>query len=465
MIIRQLPVHVAGTIRKRGLLQPGNTVIVALSGGADSCALLDLLANLPDFPLRLIAAHLNHSLRGADSDADEEFARSLAARYGIPFESRRSDVTEYAEKHRLNLEEAGRNIRYAFFGELMAGHKADALALGHHRDDQAETVLMRLLRGSGAAGLSAMPFSNRRGHIRPLLDVTRNEIESYLTERGLTWRDDVSNSDTVFLRNRIRHELLPVLEQYNPGIRECLAATAGMLAEDNELLESLADREYESLAKPSVGSSEFDISTLKNLHPALFGRVIRSAVSRLSGTLANLSRDHVAAVAAMLTDGRPNKSINLPGAITAVREYGHLRIENAVSDCEVPGPVKIEGPGSYSLWSGMQLEVSVVGRPDQLKDTPSDTAYHDLARAPFPWEVRTFKTGDAMIPFGMTGSKKVKDIFIDAKIPPHLRRIVPLVFSLGRLTWICGLRFSSCASITDSSTEIAKTVLNKMAKI
>ena len=167
------------------LFKPGDTLIIGLSGGADSCALLDLLATLPGFPLRLVAAHLNHCLRGADSDADEQFCRDLAARHDIPFESRRVDIRAAATADMLNLEDAGRRARIAFFEELRSTWQAAAIVLAHHADDQAETVLMRLLRGSGMTGLAGMSWSNGRGYIRPLLGITRAEIEAYLAERHL----------------------------------------------------------------------------------------------------------------------------------------------------------------------------------------------------------------------------------------------------------------------------------------
>ena len=202
-----LHTRITGAIRTQQLFRPGDTLIIGLSGGADSCALLDLLASLSAFPLRLIAAHLNHTLRGSDSDDDEEFCRDLAAHHQIPFEARRVDVKALAAKESLNLEDAGRRARIAFFDELRDRWQAAAVVLAHHADDQAETLLMRLLRGSGMSGLVGMPWRNGRNYVRPLLEISRSEIEAYLSARQLNWREDASNRDTAFLRNRIRHEL------------------------------------------------------------------------------------------------------------------------------------------------------------------------------------------------------------------------------------------------------------------
>src|SRR5665647_2065143 len=226
-------------IQRQRLFETGETVVVAVSGWAYFVALLDILSRLEDEKLRLVVAHLNHGLRGTESDGDEEFVRMLAARYGLPFELRRADVGSLSRSCRLSLEDAGRRASYSFFAETAITHGAAGIALAHHRDDQAETVLIRLLRGAGGAGLSAMGSGSHGMLKRPLLQVSRAELERYLKGRGLSYRTDASNADTAILRNSIRHELIPLLRRYNPKISERLAATAEILACDEELLERL----------------------------------------------------------------------------------------------------------------------------------------------------------------------------------------------------------------------------------
>ena len=189
-----LPARLARIIREQKLFAPGDTIIVALSGGADSTALLDLLSRLPGLSPRLVAAHLNHCLRGPESDRDEEFVRSLAEQYRIPLECRRVDVKEHSRRERHNLEDAGRRARIVFLSELRDSWHATAVALAHHADDQAETVLMRLLRGAGPGGPAGMPYRNGREFIRPLLGVTRAELAAYLAEQGLAWRENSEQS-------------------------------------------------------------------------------------------------------------------------------------------------------------------------------------------------------------------------------------------------------------------------------
>ena len=452
-----LTTRLTGIIREQRLLQPDDRLIVGISGGADSTALLDLLANLPAIPLRLVAAHLNHGLREAESDADEEFCRKLAEQYRIPFESRRVDVKTMAAAHSLNLEDAGRRARVAFFNELLVTWQATAIALAHHADDQAETVLMRLLRGSGLTGLSAMSYRNDRGYIRPLLNITREELEVHLTGRGQVWREDATNQDRTFLRNRIRHELLPLLEQYNPAIRTTLAATAAILSGDNDLLDSQATQ----TAKHICHGATCSISPLTTLPLALQRRIIRLMLSRLHGNLEQFTHSHIDDVCRMATTHRPNATINLPQGVDVVKEYDQLVFKIRATPQPHHHEIRIAAPGEYHLPYGDRLTIEPSHAPPRFTSPGETTAYFDLEKAPFPWHVRNFLPGDRIQPLGMTGRKKLKDLFIDSKIPLHQRGRIPLIFSEGQLIWVCGLRTSQHARLDDRSNQIIKVVISR----
>jgi len=451
--------RLARTVREERLFEPGDTLIVALSGGADSTALLDLLNGLPGFPLRLVAAHLNHCLRGRESDADEEFCRCLALRYAIPFESRRVDIKAFAAQQGLNLEDAGRRARITYFDELRQKWRATAVALAHHADDQAETVLMRLLRGAGPSGLAGMPYLNWRGFIRPLLDVTRPEIEAYLAEQGLTFRQDASNLDTTFLRNRIRHELLPLLEQYNPAIRECLATTARLLLDEDRLLGQLAGDVTARACSMEGNTIVCDIALLTGQLPAMRRRVLRQAVEQLTGSLDHFSSRHITALEQLMDSARPNAALNLPQGVTAVREYGSLLMRRTTAK-EVAGlnELIIREPGRYPLPDGGFITVNQETSLPDFSSISPDTACFDLEKSPFPWLVRTFRNGDRITPLGMRGSKKVKEIFIEARIPLDRRRRTPLIFSGDTLIWVCGLRTSQLARVDAGSPRIVTAV-------
>jgi tRNA(Ile)-lysidine synthase len=433
--------RVERTVRRQGLFGPGDTLVVAFSGGADSTALLDLLFRLSGYNLHLIAAHLNHCLRGVESDADEEFCRGAASRYAIPFESRRIDVRRVASKSRLNLEDAARRARIEFLDEIGRKYGATAVVLAHHADDQAETVLMRLLRGSGMTGLSGMAYRNARGYVRPLLEITRSEIERYLRGCGLGWRNDASNSDTTYLRNRIRHQLLPLLEEYNPAIRSCLAASASIVSDDEALLGELTDRAVAGSCTMGEGEIVCSVGQLNALNTALRRRVLRRAFKKLTGTLEGVGQCHIDAQCDLIDSRRPNSRLSLPQGVTAVREYDRLVLmRRGEAELESGFELPITGPGSYQLPSGGSITVELTG----MTTFPTDprTACFDLFKTPLPWLVRTFRPGDRIMPFGMKGRKKVKGIFIDRKIPLSERTRIPLLFCGDDLIWIAGM----CAS-------------------
>jgi len=454
-----LSARVSRTIRELKLFNPGDTVIVAISGGADSTALLDLLSKLPEFSPRLVAAHLNHCLRGTESDADEEFVRSLATLYGIPIESRRIDVRDMSTKQGLNLEDAGRRARISFLDEIRTRWQANAIALAHHADDQAETVLMRLLRGSGMAGLSGMAYHNEHGRIRPLLNISRAEIEDYLKARGLSYREDASNLDTTFLRNRIRHELLPLLQHYNPAIRGCLTTTAELLSDENKLLKQLTEGIAERVCRLDGGIAVCNISILREEPLPLRRRFFRLVLEKLAGSLDHFSHRHIMALEHLIDSPRPNATLNLPQGVTALREYDTLMFRLSQ---DVPVAITcefvIEKLGRYEFPDGASLTLKLAPGPANFSEPAPNTAFFDLDKAPFPWHVRTFRSGDRIVPLGMSGSKKVKELFIDNKIPFHRRRQNPLVFSGDTLIWVCGLRTSQLAKVDGASSRIISAV-------
>ncbi|NTV48399.1 MAG: tRNA lysidine(34) synthetase TilS [Geobacteraceae bacterium] len=450
--------RVERTVRKQNLFLAGDTLVVAVSGGADSSALLDLLINLPCYNLHLIVAHLNHCLRGDESDADENFCRDLASRYSLRFEERRIDINSLASDLHLNIEDAGRRARIEFFNEISRKYGAAAVVLAHHADDQAETVLMRLLRGSGMTGLSGMAYRNARGYVRPLLDITRVEIEQYLNERSLEWREDASNSDTIYLRNRIRHHLLPLLEDYNPAIRSCLATTASIISGDGVLLEELTERSFLESCRMGEGRAVFSLCKFLTLNTALQRRVLRHAFKQLTGTLEGVSARHLEAIFDLTDSDRPNSRLSLPQGIVVVREYDTLmliRTGEVVLDTDYE--LLITEPGCYHLPSGGSVVVDLTSEVSFA--TGSQIACFDITKTPFPWFVRTFRPGDRITPFGMSGRKKVKEIFIDRKIPISERRHIPLVFCGDDLIWIAGVCCSELTRVCEGVDNAVKATL------
>jgi len=446
-------------IKQQSLFNPGDTVIVALSGGADSMALLDILAGLPGFHLTLVPAHLNHSLRGDESDGDELFVRRVAARYGLVPEVRRVDVTGLAKAKGLSLEEAGREARYGFFRELAGRCGAAAVALGHHREDQAETVLLRLLRGAAGSGLAGMrPCAGGGLFVRPLLDTSRREIEAYLGKAGIDWREDSSNTDINYLRNRIRHELVPLLRTYNPRVVEVLNNTAFALAADDELLCAVTADAYRRCATPAGAAVMLDLQAVAAEHDAFRPRLYRLALAAVKGDLRRISFRHVRAVESLVAAALPNGRIDLPDGIRVTREYERL-LFTATGE-ELP-PEEIEltitHSGSFRLPCGQILTVDpITVLPTGWRSAGPDTIFVRPEALPFPWTVRYFRAGDRFMPLGMEGEKKLKDLFIDRKIPLPQRRRLPLLLSGGRIFWIGGVQPSELARLAGDEQTVVR---------
>jgi tRNA(Ile)-lysidine synthase len=444
-------------IDANSLFAPGDTIVAAVSGGADSVALLDILVSLRELRLNLVVAHLNHLLRGAEAYADEEFVRVLAVGYSLPVEVRRVDIKEFARKEGRSLEDAGRVARYAFFQDVAALHNAHAVALAHHADDQAETVLMRLLRGSGGSGLCAMAPKSAGRYLRPLLNVTRGEIEKYLQMRGIAWRTDKSNDDADFLRNRIRHELIPFLAGYNPAISERLAATAEALAADEEFLEAATEKSFTALTVRSADSVTLDLPGVRSEPRAIRMRLYRRAIQQVKGDLARISYRHLMAIDQLVFSLKPHLTLTLPDGQCVAKSYD--KISFAAVDEKEPFTFKglyVDGPGFYKLPDAAMLSIEVSTSPPDLRSTPADTVYFDLDFAPFPWLVRTFRPGDRFNPFGMTGQKKVKELFIDAKIPVTHRPLIPLLFCGETIIWVGGIRRSDMACLTGRTKVVVR---------
>lgn len=441
---------VAEYIEEHDLFSPGDTVVVAVSGGADSVALLDVLAGFGSLGLRLIVVHLNHCLRGAESDADEAFVRELAGKYGVTFVTQAVDVQELSRREKLSLEEAGRVARYRFFSEIAASCKARAVVLAHHADDQAETVLMRLLRGAGGSGLCAMAAKSGL-YVRPLLSVTRSEIEAYLHERGLLFRTDSSNADVNFLRNRVRHELIPFLKSYNPAITDRLVTTAAALSEDEEILDKVTTEAFNRFGVVGADRVTFAVAGIAAELRGMRLRLYRRAVLQVKGDLAQISARHLYDIDSLLLSASPNSRLVLPEGFTVKRCYGELTFQKHGDASPIPYEFFIEGPGSYPIPGGGLLTVEVAAAPESWEEVPSGIAYFDGAGVPFPWLVRTFSDGDVFSPLGMARSKKVKKLFIDRKIPLPFRRRIPLLFSGETLFWVGGVMPATVGRITAST--------------
>lgn len=415
-------------------VEPGDGILVALSGGGDSMVLLDLLLRVGDsLKLDVKAAHLDHGIR-AESPEDAAFVQDFCRRRGVFLRVGRRDVPALAVDRRQGLEETARDERRAFLRETACLEGCRFIALGHHRNDQAETFLHRLLRGSGLSGLAGMRLHSDP-FIRPLLPFARSDILAYLAARYLPHVEDSSNADPAYTRNRLRHELLPRLRDFNPRIEEHLARLSRRIALEEDYWDGQVDTCLESLCKENGDGMWLSRPELAKLHPALRARVLRGALKRLRGHLGGIGATHLASLESLLDNPRPEAEAHLPGA-WAARRYERLWLRTVPPPKPRPFAVDVPGPGEYDLPGGGRLQVSL---EDRSFGEDRWTVEFDAGQVAFPLVVRSFAPGDRFYPCGGPGRRKLKDFFIDVKLDRETRRSLPLVVA-DEILWLPGVR-------------------------
>lgn len=446
------------------LIRPGEHVLTAVSGGPDSVALLHLLLRLKDqLPMELSVFHMDHGLRAESAD-DAAFVRALAERWGVPAIVVRENVAAQRRPGE-STQEAARRLRYSAMRRVAAEIGATRIALGHHADDQAETVLMRFLRGAGTAGLGGM--RRRRGpFIRPLLDVSRADVEEYCRAFGLEARQDPTNLQTSYLRNKIRLELLPKLEaEYNPGVRLALNRTAALLQDDDDLLDVLAHRAYRRMRRETGdGAVALPAAELARTPRALRRRIVRHAWREAAGltaredadewTPAALVFEHVAAVLALL-EGNAGDAVDLPRRVRARREGDFLTLRRVgESDAAPAFAVPLTIPGTTVIPGVGAIEARFVDDPERADRPGRDGAWLDWEKLAPPLVARSWRAGDRMRPLGLGGTKKLQDLFVDEKVPAAQRRRVPVVVDANGIVWVAGLRVDERAAAGPESRRI-----------
>jgi tRNA(Ile)-lysidine synthase len=433
------------TVKRHELLKKGDKVLVACSGGPDSVALLHLLHQLRyKYKLALYLAHVNHGLRGRESNSDERFVRGLAEKLGIPILVKKADVKKLAEQKGLNLEEAARLVRYEFFESLVEKHKLDKIATGHTLNDQAETVLMRLLRGAGPTGLSGIPI--KRGKIiRPLLETTREEILDYLKQNKIKFRIDKTNLKSDYLRNKIRNKLLPgLLKEYNPNLTKVLGRTAALFSELEEQIEKQTEKVAQRiLSSPKDGVVQLKLRQFQKFPTILQRNLIRMAWENLSKEIYPLDFDQVERVLDLANPGTVGQRVNLKKNYWAEKEQNQLAL---FRQTRKKTKVRIPVPGKLAI-PQIDLEISskVVSRkklPAKIVSMTERAAYLDLDMFTELPLLRSWQKGDRFKPLGLEGTKKVSDFFTDLKVPRYQRSQIPLLCSNGRIAWVVGYRIS-----------------------
>jgi len=453
-------------IRERDLLRHGDRLLVALSGGPDStCLLLVLAALRRSLGIELTAAYFDHRLRGPTASAREErFARELAGRLAVPVVVGAGDVRAHAKAGGLSIEQAARELRYRFLAQ--AAHAADcgAVATGHTKDDQAETVLLHVVRGSGLAGLAGMapsagwPVAVEEGTpaprlVRPLLALSRADSEACCREAGIEPLQDPSNQSRAHLRNRVRHELLPLLRQYNPRVDDALVRLAGSAAQDDAFIEAQARAALTSIARATPEGQTLSRSGLHALPPALQSRAIRLALAELGVTPSE--RQLLAVLRA--GGGAAGAQLDLPRGLRVEVQHDELLLSTgreahwALPDGQVELPV----PG-WTAFGPWRLRAGLIDVEGEAPPAEPLVAWLDAEAAGGRLVVRRRRPGDRFQPLGMRSPKKLQDFFVDAHLPRSARNAVPLVCVGERILWVVGCRIAEWARVTGSTGRVLR---------
>lgn len=461
--------EVKKVILRNNLFQIGDRILIGFSGGADSTALLHILNILKDeFNWELLAVHVNHGLRGLESDEDSEYSRLFCRQQDIPLIIRKVDVASVVKNQGGNLQDVARILRYQSFAEVAKVEGINKVVLGHHADDQVETLLMRLIRGAGTEGLSSMSLQSLcygLNLIRPLLCFYKKTIEEYCSLNQLVPRLDSSNLSTKYTRNRIREELIPLLETYNPNIKKQLNNLALIFNDDQNYWDVESERVMqETLLIKEYDRVTIDIIVLRRYPKALQRRVIKLILTYLSKYKAlDITFDKIEYVRYLVNHTTPSVRAHLSGLWKAERDYDLLNIslKNRLKD-KPSVDVLLVIPGNNLLPVGMGSILAAVTTTQITKPTDcTDWAVFDYHQVGSNILVRNRKPGDKINCIGMQGSKKVKDLFIDAKISRFKRDHLPIVLDESNIIWIPGVKRSNYALVTENTSKYLYLFWNK----
>ncbi len=452
---------VSRLLRIEGMIGKGDRVLVGVSGGVDSATLLYVLREIQtEIPFDLAVAHVNHLLRQEESERDEAFVRETARRCGLACFVERANVKAYARSTGLSVQHAGRDIRYRFFNETADREGYTKIALAHNLDDQVETFLLRLAKGTGIRGLNSIPPARQR-IVRPFLTTYRSEIESYAASRSIPFVTDSSNDKTVYERNYIRHRIIPLFSDLNPAFREKVVSLLGDLTEIN----SFFDKKKRAFTVNNVQTTEGDIHVpvgpLMKLDEETFFRVVSDIVAGMAPVVP--LREHIGLVRKVLSSPRPNLRLDLPQHVRVRKTYDKLIFTTKRPAARISERFPL-GEGTTRIAPlGMDATVRRLKKPPSSYPKDNFTAYLDLDKLgpPDSLAVRTFRQGDRFQPLGMDRPVKIKDFFISRKIPLESRRLVPLLLSGDMVVWVVGHRIDERYKLDENTRKVLKVTVKR----
>jgi tRNA(Ile)-lysidine synthase len=443
----------------------GDKIVIALSGGPDSVFMFHSLFELrEELNVELFAVHVNHCIRGGEAKRDEEFARRLCETHKVPIKFFTFDIPAIVKQTGKSLEEAGHDVRRQAYMDCLGHFGANRIATGHTADEQAETVLIRLLTGAGEQGLAGIAPVSEGCFIRPLIETGKADILEYLGSSGLEYMTDHTNFENTTVRNRVRNILLPVIqEHFNPDVESALCRTASIFREQNDYLDRILNFYLDRFSVVDSSEARLDLPGVTNLAPWIMKNLLRRLVARFKGDLANIGYVHTMELF-RLAEKPSGSSIILPGGLKASREYNYLIIKqnNIVEKPALP-PAELFFPGENHP-ENWNLKITGTLSDECLKfdkdDRHSIYVDYDLCQDK-KFSIRTRRDGDSFIPSGMRGSKKVKDFLIDMKISREQRDLIPMVLCDEDIIWIAGYRRSDLYRILPSTKRVLNIRIEK----
>ncbi len=445
------------TIKKFNMISQGEHILIGLSGGADSICLLKVLSLLKDdLEISLSAVYIDHNLRPNETPFEIDFCKKICNLFNIPMTIKSIDVISYANNNKISKQEAARELRYATFYESAYQLKADKIALGHNADDQAETVLIRLIRGSGPLGLSAIP-PVRHKIIRPLIEIERSEIEAFLDSHNIGFIIDSSNLTDRYLRNKIRHLIMPEIKKINPSVVKTILRTADIYRIEEKYFEILVTKSMMKLiSRKNEQSIELFISPLQILDPVIIRRVLRRAIDETRG-LKGITFIHIEDIIKLIKNGKSGDRLYLPNNIRVIKKYSVLVITS-----EVPQRLDtytIEGQGDIYIKEASLTIHSEFIDADKIENIEENnkTAFINADKLTFPLTVRARINGDYFYPLGFGKKKKLQDYFVDEKIPRDERDKIPLLINNNKeIVWVVGHRLDERYKVDKTTMKVLK---------
>lgn len=438
------------TLVENKLISRGDTVIVGASGGPDSQFMIYILEKFrKELGFEMVLAHLNH-LHRREANKDEELVRKTAEKLGLDFFSRSRSMDDLASKLKISPEDAGRRLRYEFFGDLAKKYPTSKIAVAHNKDDQAETVLMRIIRGTGLDGLRAMDY--RTGNIiRPILDIKKKEILEYLDENNIAYAIDHTNFENDYTRNKVRLDIIPILEEINPNVIDSVFSLSALAKDDLKILDKIVDEKFKEMARISQGEISFDKEKFDQEDPAILRRILRKSVEILKGQIKDLSKENL--VDFLKIKDLETGKVLIKDDLSLRKSYDSYILEE-ITKKEKNLTEKYLGDQETVFYNGFYIKTSIINSDKYEKD--KNVGYFDYDLLDFPLKVRTRRPGDRIVPLGHKSEKKLKDFLSDQKIDRKRRDNLPLILSKDKIIWLAPLRMSDEFKVSSGTKKILK---------